>query len=28
MLTPQTHEATIEQQTVVVNGQLASPAMA
>jgi hypothetical protein len=27
MLTPQTHEATIEQQAVVVNGQLASPAM-
>jgi len=27
MLTPQTHEATIEPQTVVVNGQLASPAM-
>ena len=26
MLTPQTHEATIEQQTVVENGQLASPA--
>ena len=27
MLTPQTHEATIQPQTVVVNGQLASPAM-